>query len=78
MRLNIGLASSKPFNQLPLSLRLRSPQGESNHHKTLKRRYFGGQFARELTRWQKDLPIGLRILQWPFYFGAHTITLEKT
>jgi hypothetical protein len=42
MRLNIGLASSKPFNQLPLSLRLRSPQGESKHHKTLKRRYFGG------------------------------------
>jgi hypothetical protein len=63
MRLNIGLASSKPFNQLPLSLRLRSPQGESNHHKTLKKRYFGG--------------LGLRIVQWPCYFGAHTITLEK-
>jgi hypothetical protein len=62
MRLNIGLASSKPFNQLPLSLRLRSPQGESNHHKTLKKRYIGG----------------LRIVQWPCYFGAHTITLEKT
>jgi hypothetical protein len=62
MRLNIGLASSKPFNQL--SLRVRSPQGESNHHKTVKRRYFGG--------------FGLRIVQWPFYFGAHTITLEKT
>jgi hypothetical protein len=64
MRLNIGIASSKPFNQLPLSLRVRSPQGESNQHNTLKRRYFGG--------------LGLRIVQWPFYFGAHTITLEKT
>jgi len=54
MRLNIGLASSKPFNQLPLSLRLRSPQGESNHHKTLKKRYFGG--------------LGLRIVQMAVLF----------
>jgi hypothetical protein len=57
MRLNIGLASSKPFNQLPLSLRLRSPQGESNHHKTLKKHYFGA--------------LGLRIVQWPLFRRPH-------